>query len=104
KADAVTVIIPHRAVPDNRPETAIKKNAAATATVQIHILLFVAIDDQIFNARTLKVVAADHGKHRRSLRFVRKGAIRVEGFVDRESISVLSFDARNGRVKATGLF
>ena len=68
EADAVAVVVPHRAAIDDRAETAIEKNAAAAAAVERDVLLLVAVDGQVLHSRPFEVIAADDGEDRRGLR------------------------------------
>src|SRR6185437_8819097 len=77
KADSVAVIILHHAILNDGAEAPVKKYAAATASVEIDILILVPINDQVFHANTLDIVAADNRKNGRGLRLVGHHAIGV---------------------------
>src|SRR5689334_21034710 len=60
ETDAVPVVIAHCAIADHSAESAIQKDAAAATTVEMHILVLIALDDEVFDLRTGEVVTADH--------------------------------------------
>ena len=57
EADAVAVIVPHRAIFDDGAKAAIEKDAATATPVERDVLALVAVDDEVFNASVFEVVA-----------------------------------------------
>src|SRR5437660_9927766 len=82
ETDAIAVVVSHYAILDDRPEAAVQANAAATTPVQIHVLLLVSFDDEVFHARAFDVIAADDGENRGGLGLVGHQAIRVRRPID----------------------
>ena len=103
ETDAVAVVVPHHAILDHRAKAAIEKNAAATAAVEIDILLLVPLDDEVLHARAFEVVAADNREDGRGLGLVCDHAIGVQRLVDGKGVSISPGDARHRYVKAAGV-
>src|SRR5207253_2666536 len=103
EADAIPMKIAHEAVLDDRAEPAIEENSRAAAAIQGHILFFVAIDDQVFQARAFEIVAADDWKHRGSLGLSFDHAIGIQWLIKGKRAAVLSGDAAHRGVESAGL-
>jgi len=62
EADAVAVKVFDLAVLDDGSEAAIEEDAAAATAVEVDVVVFVAFDDEVFNADVFEIVAADDGE------------------------------------------
>src|ERR1035438_7464545 len=103
KTDAVPVIVPHHAAPDDCAKTAIKEDTAAPAAIQRHVLLLVPFDHEILKPRPLKVVATHYGKHCRRLALIGPHAIGIQRGVKRKRSALLPGNPPHRSVESAGL-
>jgi hypothetical protein len=77
ETDAVAIVVADGAARDDRARAAIEKNSSAATSVEVDVLVFVAVDGQIFDARVFEMVAAHDGENGGGLRAVIDHAVGV---------------------------